>query len=261
MLHRSKLISHLAAIFVCVVGAASCKGDDASGPDAASNKADAGVFKTCSVTPCTKDSDCTKKLPVCDESGGSCVECQKDADCAHFTDRPYCQERTQTCISCRTDADCKTNLKECNKFMGVCKQCEKDSDCSSMNARCERASNVCMRCDEDTDCRGLVLPPGFPTDKEWTRCVRVHSMINVKVCMQCSKNADCANQPFKRCKLDPWGAMACIGCTSDAECCEAGGDCGLKCDIYSGKCRCQTDAQCQSANKNKGGVWKCRAKD
>lgn len=262
MCYRTRANSYLAVIASCALALVGCKGDDSPArADARTAKKDMGVVKLCTTSPCTKDSDCPDKLPVCRKSDGTCVECLTDAHCASVSGRPYCQKRTRTCVSCRTDSDCTTGLKKCHTFAGTCKQCESDEDCVSPTARCERSSYICMRCDKDADCERLDLPPGFPTGQKWKRCVKVSEAIRIKVCMQCRTSRDCAKQHFRACKRDIWGAMTCIGCTTDAQCCEAGGDCGLRCNVPTGKCQCDTDAQCQAANKAKGGVWKCRERE
>jgi len=122
------------------------------------------TLKTCSKA-CKADTDCTKESGsvVCDTTGGSCVGCNKDADCAAYTDKPWSNTcSSKFCLECKTSSDCtaKSLGNKCDTTNNWC-TCKSSSDCAgNENGKvCDSNANACS-CTKDTDC---------PTGKKCTR--------------------------------------------------------------------------------------------
>jgi hypothetical protein len=81
-----------------------------------SNKPDGGPPGGDGGGACTTNDQCAAPTPVCDTSGGTCVECVQSDQCP--AERPTCDITTHTCGQCTVDADCASDV--CDTAVGMC---------------------------------------------------------------------------------------------------------------------------------------------
>jgi len=129
------------------------------------------TVKNCN-TACKANADCSKELSrkVCDTTGGGCVACLKNADCA-YKSLPWHMVCTTNkfCVECEKTADCtnKSLGNKCNTS-GWC-VCASHADCASNENgnKCHSSLKACS-CDKDADCakgKKCVGSPYLPSIK------------------------------------------------------------------------------------------------
>ena len=88
-----------------------------------------GAVGQCQIFPgdCATNSQCSGATPLCN-SGGTCVQCLKDADCPQTPGAQGCF--SGTCgACCRTNADCGPDTPQC--ISGFCYPCQTDGGCQT----------------------------------------------------------------------------------------------------------------------------------
>ena len=99
--------------------------------------------------PCAAGQICT------DLSGGQCVQCRVEADCAGRAGA-HCRTSDGACVVCRGNSDCSGATPVCSPDGLSCVQCDNNANCpTSPNTHCSTASgtlHTCVQCDADGDC-------------------------------------------------------------------------------------------------------------
>jgi hypothetical protein len=65
---------------------------------------------------CTTNDQCSAPTPVCETTGGTCVECVQSEQCS--AEKPTCDTGTHACRQCAVDADCASDV--CDAEVGTC---------------------------------------------------------------------------------------------------------------------------------------------
>lgn len=149
---------------------------------------------------CLQSSDCSNN-EVCDTTSGSCVGCLSTSDCSTGE---LCNTASNTCVLCLTNSDCATDF-QCITSEGKCgKECATFDDCNG--------NTVCT----------FTTTPFSCTPKS------------------CNHNRECPGSYCESnlCVIDPIPPKE--GCTSNADCTEAGfgcdtsvGECKLTCEVHT----------------------------
>lgn len=189
---------------------------------------------------CSTDTDCAARVreKLCDAALGRCVVCRADGDCGGTT--PLCDAGRGECIECRGAADCTASLNGPFCVDGGCR-CVSDGDCASPGAwgrKCLTSSGRCG-CDTDAQCSGVAAGPACQASRG--KCT-------------CRADGDCGLVPFTTCGLAYATApyLFCQKpCAGDLECKSrmvAGENAGFtKCT--GGRCvACTTDSDCSDAS-------------
>ncbi len=142
---------------------------------------------------------CSSRGLVCNFTAG-CAQCDVDADCKGFLDKPTCLKGT--CVGCAVNTDCDdtstcwadhlchdpcttggcpSNIPICatrtDEADAVCVQCQTNVDCEGGAATpvCDYQLDTCVECVLDSDCSSAK-----------PRCVGDR-------CVECKQNSDCPN--------------------------------------------------------------------
>ncbi|GEM_PF-409588 len=241
---------------------------------------DSGVCVDYLCRECDDTHPCTDSSKHCGTQGeiaNMCVVCTEDAHCAEGL---VCDVTHGVCMECNTNTECENLYPNGEKPIcaiegadaHTCVECNSDLDCSG-NATCDISSHICTGCVTSSDCKEVTLPIcQISTDGNY--------------CQKCEKNEECAEKDgmYPICNTD---AGSCVECNTVTDCgdgmkfCEdhTCGNCHDNSDCESGICvdnickecdethpctvgvciltgpnanmcmECQTDAECQSADK------------
>jgi len=150
-----------------------------------------------SSTACGALSECTDGT-VC--SGGVCVQCATDADCAGHG-LPRCEPTRHRCVACLDTVDCGRGFA-CDSLAYRCLQsCLADDACPATAHGCDERRQVCYQCDEDRECAKSALGHLCASDgsgcvqcRKETDCPAQHCDQLSGRCVDCRDGADCASQ-------------------------------------------------------------------
>lgn len=241
-----------------------------------------GVGYAACASGCTTDKQCGTGLSCL--PGGTCGECQKDADCPSTTiaQRPHCLAAQARCVACLSDSHCSStpDKPRCDAASGSCVECSSDADCAADpdGPRCNRG--VCG-CDADSQCKAqtwgprcLPLPPGTPggkrcgcasksdcaASKSGPTCDPLFGKCTCTSAGECSGETLCLHPylkaPYRHCRPP---------CTKDAQC--AGGTAAAHCNPESGACvECISSAHCAGTPRphcdtSKNACFLCKTDD
>ncbi len=155
-----------------------------------------GAAHTC--VACLADTDC----PTGDCSQGACVTCDRTHPCPAGQ---WCSDSTGgQCIACRTDADCAASPDGHVCADGFCRVCGGPQDCGGATPYCRSDGGACVACATDSNCSS---PTGYcgtsANGAAWGSCVG------------CTGDADCTSTAAPYCDS---GLNACVGCVADSDC-------------------------------------------
>ena len=104
---------------------------------------------------CDADHPCASGGICSDLSGGQCVQCRTEADCAGRAGT-HCDTATGNCVTCRSNTDCSGVVPVCLPDGSACVQCVSNANCPTVpNVHCSTVpgtAHTCIQCDADADC-------------------------------------------------------------------------------------------------------------
>ncbi|HEY3452794.1 MAG TPA: hypothetical protein VGK67_41000 [Myxococcales bacterium] len=200
---------------------------------------------------------CTGGTSIC--SGGACVACVTNAECAGSAVGKIC--RYGTCVGCASNSDCSGTKPLCNSGQWQCIACTGSASCGGQvcnaNGSCSATCNGCLQ-------NGICYPVDAShcgpvggacvgacgsaapvcSGGACVQCVTnaecagsaVGNICRYGVCVGCASNSDCA-VPKPLCNSGQW---QCIACTGSASCggqvCNSNGSCSASCNgCYEGE--------------------------
>jgi len=148
-------------------------------------------------TACGTLSECTHGTHC---SGGVCVQCAADADCARYG-LLRCEPTRHRCVACLDTSDCELGFA-CDSLADRCLQiCVDDDSCAVGAHGCDERRQVCYECDEDRECAKSTIGHLCASDgsgcvqcRKETDCPDQHCDQLSGRCVECRAGADCASQ-------------------------------------------------------------------
>lgn len=177
---------------------------------------------------CTRNSDCSSRLPVCeantcrgckadldcagrgvcDTGSGTCVECTSGNATACTARGDVCRSDGNSCAECNTGTDCREATPHCGDHR--CTACVNDDDCARFGKVCDGTSGQCVQCTGNnvSRCGGEMVNGSFVRyvcNGQTSTCTTGILPKSADLCESCVSDAQCGKLVPSLCKPTTYG--------------------------------------------------------